>query len=384
MKRIAVLGSTGSIGRNTLEVIRKFPDKFQVVALSAHSNTGLLSAQSREFNPELVCVTNVAKSGSWKSGLKPKSKLFCGFAGLEEMLEDTRIDMVVLAISGSSALLPLWKALQEKKEIATANKEALVMAGPLISRMAARKKVKIIPIDSEQSAIWQCLDTEDRTKLKNIYLTASGGPFRGKTKAQLKKITVKDALSHPRWKMGRKITIDSATLMNKGLEVLEAMCLFGVEAEKIEVVIHPESIIHSMVEFVDGVVMAQLSATDMRIPIQYALSYPDRLASNIKRIDFVKLKSLNFAKPDFEKFPCLRLAYEAARQGGTVPCVLNAANEISVSAFLDKRLEFVSIPEIIGKVLKAHYNIKEPSLEDILDADSWAREEATELIAKRK
>jgi len=380
MKQIAVLGSTGSIGRNTLDVIRKFPDKFKVVALSAHSNTGLLSAQSREFKPGLVCVTNETRSASWKSGLKYKSKLFCGFTGLEEMLEDSRIDMVVLAISGSSALLPLWKALQEKKEIATANKEALVMAGPLINRMAARKKIKIIPIDSEQSAIWQCLDAEDPTKLKRIYLTASGGPFRGRTKAQLKRITVKDALMHPRWKMGKKITIDSATLMNKGLEVLEAMCLFGMGAEKIEVVIHPESIIHSMVEFVDGVVMAQLSATDMRIPIQYAMSYPDRLASNIKRIDFVKLKSLNFAKPDFDKFPCLRLAYEAARQGGTLPCVLNAANEISVSAFLDKKIGFASIPKIIEKVMKRHRNIKEPALSDILDTDSWARREAEENI----
>jgi len=383
MKRLAVLGSTGSIGRNTLEVIRNFPEKFHVAALSAHSNTGLLSAQTKEFNPELVCVTDESKTCLGKSGVKSKAKLFFGFSGLEEMLEDRRIDMVILAISGSSALLPLWKTLEEKKEIALANKEALVMAGPLISRMAAKKKIKIIPIDSEQSAIWQCLEGEDRTKLNKIYLTASGGPFRGKTKAELKKINLKDALVHPRWKMGKKNTVDSATLINKGLELMEAMCLFGVGIEKIEVLIHPEAIIHSMVEFVDGAVKAQLAVPDMRIPIQYAMSYPERLAVNIEKIDFAKLKSLNFAKPDFEKFPCLRLAYEAARLSGTAPCVLNAANEISVSAFMENKLKFVAIPEIIEKVLKAHQSIKDPSLKDILDADNWAREKATELAGKK-
>ncbi len=381
MKRIAVLGSTGSIGKNTLAVARKFPDKFKVVALSANSNTELLKTQAREFRPEFVCITDEAKALCWESGLKPKPKLFCGFSGLECMLGEKHIDMVVLAISGSSALLPLWKALEERKEIATANKEALVMAGPLITRKAAQKKIKIIPIDSEQSAIWQCLDGEDRTKLKKIYLTASGGPFRGKTKAQLGKITVNDALRHPRWKMGRKITIDSATLINKGLEVLEAMCLFDVAAGDIEVVIHPESIIHSMVEFIDGVVMAQLSITDMRIPIQYAMSYPERLPANTLGIDFIKLKSLNFSKPDFGKFPCLRLAYEAAQAGGTAPCVLNAANEISVGAFLENKLEFIAIPKIIEKILEERRNILEPSLSEILDADNWARIRAMELVA---
>ncbi len=384
MKRIALLGSTGSIGKNTLEVARKFPGKFRITALSAHSNIELLSAQSREFKPEMVCVTNEAQFVSGNHGLKSQRKLFYGFSGMEAMLESKNIDMVVLAISGSCALFPLWKALEEKKEIATANKEALVMSGPLISRLAARNKVKIIPIDSEQSAIWQCLEGEDKRKLNKIYLTASGGPFRKKTRAQLKKISVRDALAHPRWKMGRKITVDSATLINKGLEVLEAMCLFGVAADKIEVVVHPESIIHSMVEFVDGVVMAQLSATDMRVPIQYAMSYPERLSNDIGRIDFAKLGSLTFEKPDFERFPCLRLAYEAAGAGGTMPCVLNAANEVCVNAFLNEDIKFISIPEIIEKTLKAHENIKEPELKDILAADSWAREKAAELAMKLK
>jgi 1-deoxy-D-xylulose-5-phosphate reductoisomerase len=379
MKRIAVIGSTGSIGRNTLDVIRQFPDKFRVAALCTHSNVELLSAQAREFKPELVCLTGQSRTNFPKTG--KKTKFFRGFSGLEEMLEDRRIDMVVMAIGGSSALLPLWKAIELKKEIATANKEALVMAGGLLSRLAASKKVKIIPIDSEQSAIWQCLENEDPAKLKKIYLTASGGPFRLHSKAQLENITLKDALAHPRWKMGKKITVDSATLMNKGLEVLEAMCLFKVGAEVIEVVIHPESIIHSMVEFVDGVVMAQLSQTDMRIPIQYALSYPQRLESKARKLNFFKIKSLNFAKPDLKKFPCLALAFSAAKDGGTMPAVMNAANEVSVAAFMEGKLGFTSIAEIIGKVMRRHSNLKDPSLNDVLDADSWARIEAVRLIA---
>jgi 1-deoxy-D-xylulose-5-phosphate reductoisomerase len=384
MKRIAVLGSTGSIGKNVLEVIRRFPDKFRVTALSAHSNTGLLSSQAREFDPELVCVTGPASTDSGRSVFNPGAKLFSGFDGLGQMLEDRRIDMVVLAISGSSALEPLIKAIELKKEIATANKESLVMAGTLINRLAEAKKVRIIPIDSEQSAIWQCLEKEDRTKLRKVYLTASGGPFRLATKKQLGRISVSDALDHPCWKMGKKITIDSATLMNKGLEVLEAMCLFGLEAKEIEVLIHPESIIHSMVEFVDGVVMAQLSVTDMRIPIQYAMSYPRRLASSIKGIDFIRLKNLNFSKPDFAKFSCLGLAYQAARSGGTMPCVLNAANEVSVRAFMDGRIGFFGIAEVIGKVMRSHRKVAEPSLNDIFSADSWAREKSAEVLANFK
>lgn len=382
MKRIALLGSTGSIGRNTLEVIRSFPDKFRVAALSANSSADLLLRQAREFRPEMVCLTDEKKAVSWKPGLKAGTKIYRGLRGLEEMLEDKRIDMVVLAISGSKALLPLWKAIEENKEIATANKEALVMAGPLINRLAAKNKVRIIPIDSEQSAIWQCLEGQERDKLSKVYLTASGGPFRAVAKSDFKRITVKDALAHPRWKMGKKITIDSATLMNKGLEVLEAMCLFGLSPDQIEVVIHPESIIHSMVGFTDGVVMAQLSVTDMRIPIQYALSYPERLPTGVKKIDFPGLGVLNFSAPDPAKFPCLGLAFQAARSGGTMPAVLNSANEICVEAFLSHKIGFAAIPEIIGKVMKLHRKVNTPSLNEVLDADSWARIEAAILIAK--
>ena len=300
------------------------------------------------------------------------------------MLADRRIDRVVLAISGSAALPPLLKAIESGKDVALANKEALVMAGPLIMRLAAKNKVKILPIDSEQSAIWQCLEGQDRPKLKEIYLTASGGPFLNLEKKQFKNITPRQALAHPRWKMGRKISVDSATLMNKGLELLEAMYLVGVAPEKIKILIHPESIVHSMVEYVDGSVIAQLSVTDMRIPIQYALSYPERLPAPaaFKALDFYRLKTLNFAKPDFKKFPCLKLAYQAACDGGTTPCVLNAANEVSVSEFLKRRLRFTFIPLVIEKVLARHRNIKNPGLKDILAADNWARRQASNIINK--
>jgi len=285
-----------------------------------------------------------------------------------------------LAISGSAALLPLLNAIDSGKDVALANKEALVMAGPIIVRQARTKKTMIIPVDSEQSAIWQCLDGEDKSKLKNIYLTASGGPFRNAPKKDFKNISVKRVLRHPTWKMGRKISVDSATMMNKGLEVLETMFLFDVGVEKIKVVIHPESIIHSMVEFIDGVVIAQLSATDMRIPIQYALSYPQRLPSGLTSMDFYKLGKLNFEKPQFSRFPCLGLAYRVAREGGAAPCALNAANEVCVEEFLNKRLDFISIPKVIEKVLGKHKNIGNPDLNDILATDSWARQEAQRII----
>jgi len=384
MKRIAVLGSSGSIGTAVLDVIRRSPDRFRVAALSVNSNTGILSAQASEFKPDMVCINDESLAASWKPGRGPRPELFRGMPGLREMVKDRRIDMVVMAISGSKALLPLLDAIDSGKEVATANKEALVIAGDLVRLRASRRKVRLIPIDSEQSAIWQCLEGQDRSKLKKIYLTASGGPFRNYSAGQLKNITVRQALDHPRWKMGRKITIDSATLMNKGLEVLEAMALFGAGADDIEVVVHPESIIHSMVEFVDGVVMAQLSVTDMRIPIQYAMSYPERLSGGLKPLDFARLKSLNFAAPDPERFPCLGLAYRAARCRGTMPAVLNAANEESVGAFLERKIDFVSIPAITGKVMARHNSRKDPTLSDIAAADAWAREEARGYIDRRK
>lgn len=380
---IAILGSTGSIGMNTLEVARKFPDKFRVVALSANSNSVLLERQAREFRPLFVCAGQAAGARRLKaSSFGKKIKIFSEMAGLEAMVAEKKIDKVVIAISGSAALFPLLKAIECKKNIALANKESLVIAGSLVMAMADKFKAKIIPIDSEQSAIWQCLEGQDSVNLRNIYLTASGGPFRETGISKLKAISVTKVLRHPRWKMGAKISVDSATMMNKGLELLEAMFLFGVSSERIKILIHPEAVIHSMVEFIDGVILAQLSATDMRIPIQYALSYPARLANYDpgSRVDFAKLRGLHFQKPDFMKFPCLKLAYLAASELGTLPAVLNAANEVSVAEFLRGGLRFVSIYTVIEKVIARHRNISNPDLEEILHADSWARQEAQRVI----
>ena len=384
---IAILGSTGSIGINTLEVIRKFPGKFRVIALSGNSNSALLERQAREFRPLFVCVGQAAGVRRLKaSSFGKKVKIFTERAGLEAMVAEKKIDKVVIAISGSAALFPLLKAIECKKEIALANKESLVMAGSAIMAMARKNKVKIIPVDSEQSAIWQCLEGEDTVNLRNIYLTASGGPFRETGINKLKAISVRRVLRHPKWRMGRKISVDSATMMNKGLELLEAMFLFGVSSEKIKILIHPEAIVHSMVEFIDGVILAQLSATDMRIPIQYALSYPARLANYDagSRVDFCRLEGLHFQKPDFMKFPCLKLAYLAASELGTLPAVLSAANEVSVNEFLRGGLKFISIYTVIERVIARHRNIGNPDLEDILHADSWARQEAHNIINKLK
>lgn len=382
MKRIAILGSTGSIGISTLDVIRKFPLNFKVVGLSTQSSIGILTRQIKEFEPLFVCVGDEKKARRLKSRFKSGIKIFEGESGLLDMVEDTRIDMVVLSISGSAALGPLLKAIETGKDVALANKEALVMAGPIILDKVRDKKITLIPIDSEQSAIWQCVQANAIGKLKNIYLTASGGPFRKLSKERFNRITVTQALAHPRWKMGKKVSVDSASLMNKGLELLEAVYLFGVAAEKIKIIIHPESIIHSMVEYIDGVIFAQLSVTDMRIPIQYALCYPHRYSSGLKTIDFYQLKQLSFEKPDFRKFPCVRFAYQAALEGGTMPCVLNAANEISVNDFLKRRLDFVSIPKVIGKVLEKHHKKSSPELNDIYEADAWARQEAAKVIER--
>ena len=380
-KGIVILGSTGSIGQSALEVIRHFPREFRVVGLSANSNISLLHKQIEEFRPDFACVggEDSYKSLKQKLGLS-RVRLFTGEEGLEALIKNKQAQEVLIAISGSAALSPLLKAIESGKQIALANKEALVMAGSIIMDMARREKINIIPVDSEQSAIWQCLLGQDQLKLKNIYLTASGGPFRQVARKDLKNISVSRVLKHPRWKMGKKISVDSANLMNKGLELLEAMFLFNLPCDKIKILVHPEAIIHSMVEFVDGVVLAQLAATDMRIPIQYAFSYPDRLSNSLPRVDFYKLQELHFGKPDFKKFPCLRLAYHAASELGTMPAVLNAANEVSVEGFLNRRLEFLSIPRIIEKVLDRHRNKTNPGLGDIREADAWARKEAARLI----
>lgn len=380
MKNIAILGSTGSIGQNALKVIRHLQGKFRIVGLSTDSNAGILYRQIKEFKPEFVAVRNTDAARKLKPKLPSRIKLFTGEEGINSLVQEDKIEQVLMAISGSAALKPLLKAIDSRKEIALANKEALVMAGSIIMDRAFRKRVRIIPIDSEQSAIWQCLEAKDLSKVKNIYLTASGGPLRGLKKNELKGISINKVIKHPRWKMGRKISVDSASLMNKGLEILETIFLFGVPRDKIKILIHPEAVIHSMVEFVDGTVLAQLSETDMRIPIQYALTYPDRISNSLPSLDFYKLKGLHFEKADFDKFPCLRLAYNAARRLGTAPCVLNAANEVCVDKFLKKELDFSYIPKVIEGVLSRHKNTSQPTLEEIFKADSWAREQAYNAI----
>ncbi len=409
MKNIAVLGSTGSIGESTLGVIRSQRKHFRVASLSVNSDIDNLYKQIKEFKPFSVCVRDERKAKILAARINSSTKIYCGEQGLEELVKEKRIDQVMFALSGAAALAPLISAIKSGKDIALANKEALVMAGQIIMRMAARHKVNILPVDSEQSAIWQVLSGQAsastaqrrvpaypprrgalgiplcqgaiRPGISFIYLTASGGPFRSMPKSKLSSVTINDVLRHPRWKMGKKITVDSATLMNKGLELLEAMFLFNVEAAKIKVLIHPEALIHSMVEFEDGVVIAQLAAPDMRIPIQYALSYPERSRNDLPRIDFYRLKGLNFEKPDFGKFPCLGLAYQAAKDLGTMPAVLNAANEESVGSFLNKRIKFLDIPKIVAKVMRRHRRLACPDLRQVLQADAWAREEARSIIS---
>ncbi len=379
MRRIAILGSTGSIGRNTLEIIRQFPDEFKVIGLSANSNIQLLHQQIRRFSPQVVAVRDDSKAKDLSKRLNNRVKILAGEEGIQSLAEDKGIDILVLAISGSFALLPLLKAVRSGKTIALANKEALVMAGSIVIKEAASYGAKIIPIDSEQSAIWQCMEGKQKNILKKIYLTASGGPFKDTARFELKNISPREVLRHPRWKMGKKVTVDSATLMNKGLELIESMWLFNVDVSEIEVVIHPEAIIHSMVEFIDGSILAQLSITDMRIPIQYALTYPERKLTNLASVDFFKLKNLSFFKPNLDKFPCLRIAYQAARKGGSFPCVLNAANEMVVEAFLRRRIAFSSIHKIIERVMHKHKGIGNLDLNKILKIHAWARLEAEKL-----
>ncbi len=382
MKNIAILGSSGSIGQNTLEVVRSLPKDFKVIALSVNSDIVKLKQQINEFKPKLVCVGDKQAAAKLKSEIGPLTKVFCGQDGLGELLKDKEIQQVMFAITGSAALVPLISAIKARKDIALANKEALVMAGPLIMQLAKKHKVNIAPVDSEQSAIWQSLGGFSSDCVRKVFLTASGGPLKNLPRSRFKQVTIEKVLLHPRWKMGRKITVDSATLMNKGLELLETMFLFNLEAEKIKVLIHPEAIIHSMVEFNDGIIMAQLSITDMRIPIQYALSYPSRLTNKLAGIDFYRLSKLHFEKPDFKKFPCLGLAKQAAKDLGTMPAVLNAANEESVNCFLNQKIRFLTIPKIVEKVMQRHKIKISPDLKDIISADAWAREEALCIAAK--
>jgi 1-deoxy-D-xylulose-5-phosphate reductoisomerase len=380
MKRIAILGSTGSIGRNTLKVITGLSEEFRVVGLSAYSDVTTLLKQVERFHPEWICLVDESSARKAKSRLSSSCNVLSGQKGLGDLIQDSNADIVVLAIAGSDALLPLVEAIRCKKTIILANKEALVIAGSIIMRYARENQVKILPVDSEQSAIWQCLEAREKRQIRKIYLTASGGPFKDYNSRQLKGINVRDVLSHPCWNMGRRITVDSGTLMNKGLEIIEAMWLFDLRLSQIEVIIHPEAVIHSMVEFLDGIILAQLSITDMRIPIQYALTYPHHLRNTLEPLDFFKLKKINFQKPNMRRFPCLRLAIEAAGEGGSLPCVLNAADEVAVKAFLNKRINFTDIPRIITQVVNRHKKIAQPSLEEILATDARTRTEAEHII----
>ncbi len=383
MKKITILGSTGSIGVNALDVIGKNPGSFRVTALAAGENISLLKTQIEKFRPKAVYVKNKELADQLRNSLKaPKAvKIVYDDEGLKE-IASWPADMVISAISGSAGLVPTLAAIEAGRDIALANKETMVLAGEIVTRTARKKCVKIIPVDSEHSAIFQCLEGNPRKNLRRIILTASGGPFFRLTEAQLKKVTVEKTLKHPKWKMGRKITVDSASMMNKGLEVIEAKWLFGVDIGAIDVLIHPQSIVHSMVEFVDGVCLAQMGVPDMRIPIAFALMYPQRMVNDIAPLDLIKEKSLEFFEPDKKKFPCLDIARQAGICGGTAPAVLNAADEVAVSAFMEKKIRFMDVPEIIEKVLSIHKVIYNPSLENILEADLWARRETEKTMER--
>ncbi len=369
MKHISLLGSTGSIGTQTLEVVRN-NDDFVVEALAAGSNIVLLEKQIREFNPSLVCVYNEEFANELKIKVADLSvKVVSGMEGLIEVATIEIVDTVVTAMVGMIGIRPTIAAIEAGKNIALANKETLVTAGHLIMPLAKKMNIKILPVDSEHSAIFQCLNGENNTEIDKILLTASGGPFRGRTVEQMKDITVEQALKHPNWEMGRKITIDSATMVNKGLEVIEAKWLFGVELSDVEVVVQPQSLIHSMVQFSDGAIMAQLGTPDMKLPIQYALTYPDRRFLPGERVDFGMLSQITFEKPDLETFKGLRLAYEAGSYEGTMTTVFNAANELAVSKFLNKEIGFLDIANSIEKAMSMHNNIKNPTVEQILEAE---------------
>lgn len=382
MKKIAVIGSTGSIGLNTLRVIDAHPEVFSVVALAAKQNAELLLKQAKEFRPKLVCLYDSARAGWLEKRLKPlRIRLVIGLDGLIEASTLREAQQIIFAVVGAVGLRPMVRAIEAGKMVAVATKEPIVMGGELLCKIAARSGAQIIPIDSEHSGLWQCLEGHPKRTVKKVILTSSGGPFFRRKKS-FKDITREEALNHPRWKMGPKITIDSATLMNKGLEVIEAANLFGFSADQVDVLIHPEAVVHALVEFVDGSQLAQLGVTDMRLPIQYALSYPGRIENSIPRLDLAGVGRFHFFAPDTGKFPCLQFGFEAKRAGGTMPAVLNAANEIAVNRFLDNKISFMSIPKTIERVMSGHRVKQNPTLEDILEADGWAREEAEILCRK--
>lgn len=381
-KRIAIWGSTGSIGTQTLEVVDQHPELFLVKALVAHRNVDLLERQIRLYQPEVAVLVDESAAQELRSRYDGKTEILAGEAGLLQAAAWPEIDVAVNALVGFAGLQPTLRAIEAGADIALANKETLVAAGEIVMKRAAEKGVAILTVDSEHSAILQCLQGEKAETVGKIILTASGGPFRGKSRSELEKVTVEACLKHPNWSMGQKITVDSASLANKGLEVMEAHWLFGVTYEKIEVVVHPQSIIHSMVEFVDGAVIAQLGQPDMRLPIQYALYYPQRLKADYPRLDFKALRDLTFCEPDTETFRALPLAYQAGKTGGTMPCVYNAANEVAVHAFLRRETSFLAIPEVIERVMSSHTVENCRELETILRTDDWARAAAKEQLKK--
>ncbi len=380
-KHIAILGSTGSIGTQALDVIKANPDYFCCEVLVANSNADLLIKQALEFEPNAVVIADESKYKQVKDALSSHDiKVFAGAKSVEQIVEMETVDIVLAAMVGFAGLPSTIHAIKNKKPIALANKETLVVAGEMITQLAEENAVNIYPVDSEHSAIFQCLAGEFHNPIEKIYLTASGGPFRGKTKKDLQNITKVQALKHPNWSMGAKITIDSATLMNKGLEVIEAKWLFNVKPSQIEVVVHPQSIIHSLVQFTDGSIKAQLGLPDMKLPIHYAFSYPERIKTSFERFDFTKYPAFTFEKPDTETFANLALAYKAIEQGGLMPCVLNAANEIAVDAFLHDKINFLQISEIVETCISKTTNKQKPSLEDYFNCNTETRALATSLI----
>ena len=380
-RTIAILGSTGSIGTQTLQVVEEHPDKFEVYAITANTRVDELIQQARKFLPEAVVIADESKYPRLKEALADLPiKVYGGYESICQIVESKPIDIVVTAMVGFSGLRPTINAIKAGKAIALANKETMVVAGELINELAMKHRTPILPVDSEHSAIFQCLAGEMNNKVEKLILTASGGPFRTFKKEQLEHVTVQQALKHPNWSMGAKITIDSASMMNKGFEVMEAKWLFGVGAEDIEVVVHPQSVIHSMVQFADGAIKAQLGTPDMRLPIMYALTYPTRLSSSFDRIDWNTLKELTFEKPDLDLFPNLRHAYTALAEGGNIPCVVNAANEVCVAAFLEERIKFTDMPKLIERAMEKATYILKPTLDDYLETDREIRAMVNEWI----
>ena len=383
MKKLTILGSTGSIGRSTLDVVSRFPENYKVTALSAGRNIELFEQQIRSFRPEVVAVAD--KKSADKLGKRINGiEILSGAEGINSVASYADSDLVISSIVGSAGLMPTLSAIRAGKTVGLANKEALVMAGEIVMRESKKKRIKIIPVDSEHSAVFQCMEGYKKKEVRRIILTASGGPFFSRKKEDLRNITAEEALKHPNWSMGKKITIDSATLMNKGFEVIEARWLFDLPADMIDVLIHPQSIVHSLVEFRDRCCLAQMSMPDMRGPISYALAYPSRLDDPIPGLDLDRIGSLTFKKPDDGRFPCLSYAYEAIETGGTMPCVLNASNEVAVNAFLQNRIGFNDIPFVIRRTLDGHAVRPAAALDDVLGADRWAREKAMKFVRELK